>query len=64
MICPIECSECSDRSMMVVRCALGDLLPVCNAPGTNHLHMICSQCGAEDVSLLSAAEMACRANPN
>jgi hypothetical protein len=64
MISPVACSECNDRSMMVVRCALGGLYPSCNAPGTNHLHMICSQCGAEHVSLLSAAEMACLASPN
>ena len=56
MICPVACSECRDRSMMVVRCTPCDLLPACNAPGTNYLHMICGQCGAEHVSLLSAGE--------
>lgn len=64
MIYPAECAECGDRDMMVARCTLGGVLPTCNAPGSNHLHMICSRCGAEDVALFSAAEMADRANLN
>jgi len=64
MICPAECPECGDRDLMVARCAVDDAVPSCNAPGSNHLHLICSRCGAEDVALFSAAEMAHRANLN
>ena len=64
MICPAECPECGDRDIMVARCTLGGVVPACNAPESNHLHVTCSRCGTEDVALFSAAEMAHRANLN
>jgi len=64
MIWPAECAECGDSDLMVARCTLSNVVPSCNAPGSNHLHLFCSRCGTEDVALFSAAEMAHRANLN
>lgn len=61
---PVECPACGDRSATAVRCTFEQPWLPCDAPGGEHLHLLCARCGSERVALLGAGELACLASQN
>lgn len=60
----LHCPVCGEHYAAIVRCIPLAPAPNCDAPSSEHLHLIWSRCNTEQLELPEASELAALACPN